>query len=131
MAFSSFHRSPAPPPPVPSRAVLIPGLINPLTPERVLPTSNSLADIAAVPDPCRDREERERKRETTDDRESTVPSRDWQKADRELPRQTRWKSKRIIERKCSDMIRSALGHKPSLSEDEYSRIEKEIKKEYE
>ena len=29
------------------------------------------------------------------------------------------------------MIISALGHKPSLSEDEYSKIEKEIKKEYE
>jgi hypothetical protein len=128
---STMPRSPPPPPPVPSRTVLIPGLINPLTPERVLPTSNFLADIAAVPDPCRDREERERKRENTDDTESTVPGRDRKEADRELPRKTKWISKRNIEVKCLDMIIKALGQKPSLTEDEYSRIEKEIKKEYE
>jgi hypothetical protein len=33
---STMPRSPPPPPPVPRRAVLILGLINPLTPERVL-----------------------------------------------------------------------------------------------
>jgi DNA-directed RNA polymerase specialized sigma54-like protein len=123
-------RSPPPPPPVPSRTVLIPGLINPLTPERVLPTPNFWVVDTAASDLSRDREERERRRENTDDRESTVPSRDRQETDRELPRQTRWKSKRVIEKKCLDKIINRLDQKPSLSEDEYSRIEKEIKKEY-
>jgi len=127
---STMPRSPPPPPPVPSRTVLIPGLINPLTPERVLPTPNFWAVDAAAPDLRRNREERERKRESTDDRESAVPSRDRQETDRELPRQTRWKSKRVIEKKCLDKIINGLGQKPSLSEDEYIRIEKEIKKEY-